>query len=158
MKFSILDPNVNDTMNGFLVLANIINLVYNVPQIVKTCKTKSTKDFSGWFLSLRMIGNLIWVAYAIEIQSLLMLINNIVTVVSSAIISAFMVNDMYKDYKMRKYKKINELYTDDRKNNEIDYPITVIGIEHNQTKYETKYETKYDTKYDSDEDMNQIDL
>ncbi len=51
MHLTLLDKNVSDTMNVFLVIANIINLVYNVPQIVKTCRTKSTKDFSGWFLS-----------------------------------------------------------------------------------------------------------
>ena len=78
-----MDANVSPTMNVFLIIANIINLIYNIPQMVKTYKTKSTKDFSGWFLSLRVIGNLIWVAYAIEINSILMLINNIVTVVAS---------------------------------------------------------------------------
>jgi uncharacterized protein with PQ loop repeat len=147
MNFSILDPNVNDTMNGFLVLANIINLVYNVPQILKTCKTKSTKDFSGWFLSLRMVGNLIWVAYAIEVQSLLMLINNIVTVVSSGIIASFMVNDMYKAYKMKKYNILND--PEDIIDKEIKYPISVISMEHNQ---------KNKQNYDSDEEMTQIDL
>lgn len=96
MHLTLLDKNVSDTMNVFLVIANIINFIYNVPQIVKTCKTKSTKDFSGWFLSLRVLGNLIWVAYAIEVESLLMLINNIVTVIASAIIGSFMINDMYK--------------------------------------------------------------
>jgi uncharacterized protein with PQ loop repeat len=143
MKLSILDPNVGDTMNGFLVLANIINLVYNVPQIIKTCKTKSTNDFSGWFLSLRMVGNLIWVAYAIEVQSLLMLINNIVTVVSSGIIAGFMANDMYKTYKTKKYNMLN--------NEDIDfkYPISVIKMEHNQKNKENN---------DSDEDMKPIDL
>lgn len=149
MKFSILDPNVGDTMNGFLVLANIINLVYNVPQIVKTCKTKSTNDFSGWFLSLRMIGNLIWVAYAIEVQSLLMLINNIVTVVSSGIIAGFMANDMYKAYKMKKYNILNESDTVDNEFNDLKYPISVISMEHNQ---------KNKQNYDSDEEMKSIDL
>ena len=64
MHFTILDPNVNLTTNVFLVIANIINLIYNIPQMVKTYKTSSTKDFSGWFLSLRVAGNVIWVAYA----------------------------------------------------------------------------------------------
>ena len=105
MHLTLLDKNVSDTMNVFLVIANIINLIYNVPQIVKTCKTKSTKDFSGWFLSLRVLGNLIWVAYAIEVDSLLMLINNIVTVIASAIIGSFMLNDMYKAWYNKKHGK-----------------------------------------------------
>jgi uncharacterized protein with PQ loop repeat len=103
MHLTLLDKNVSDTMNVFLVIANIINFIYNVPQIVKTCKTKSTKDFSGWFLSLRVLGNIIWVAYAIEVESLLMLINNIVTVIASAIIGSFMLNDMYKAWYNKKH-------------------------------------------------------
>jgi hypothetical protein len=56
MKFELLDPNVPLGMNVMLVIANVINLIYNIPQMVKTYQTKSTRDFSGWFLSLRVIG------------------------------------------------------------------------------------------------------
>ena len=79
MKFVIMDNNVSLTMNIFVIIANVINLIYNIPQMIKTYKTKSTKDFSGWFISLRIIGNIIWIAYSIEINSMLMLINNMVT-------------------------------------------------------------------------------
>ena len=96
MQFTLLDPNVSDTMNWFLVIANILNLVYNIPQLVLTYQTQSTRDFSGWFLSLRVLGNLIWVAYAIEINSMLFLINNIVTVLSSLFIGY---------YKLREYRQ-----------------------------------------------------
>jgi len=89
-----MDENVSFTMNIFLIIANIINLIYNIPQIVKTYQTKSTKDFSGWFLSLRVLGNLIWIAYAIEVNSLLMLINNIVTVVSSMFIGYYKIIEL----------------------------------------------------------------
>lgn len=99
MRFSIMDKNVDLTMNVFLIIANIINLVYNVPQVIKTYKTKSTKDFSGWFISLRIVGNVIWIAYSIEVESLLMLINNLVTVFSSCVIGYYMIRDMYNKYK-----------------------------------------------------------
>jgi uncharacterized protein with PQ loop repeat len=122
MRFTIIDKNVSKEMNIFLVIANIINLIYNIPQIVKTCKSKSTKDFSGWFLSLRVLGNLIWVAYAIEVDSLLMLINNIVTVVASAIIGSFMLNDMYKAWYNKKHgiSAFQELDEMENHNNIID--------------------------------------
>jgi uncharacterized protein with PQ loop repeat len=128
MKFSFIDKNVSTTMNVFLVIANVINLVYNIPQVVKTCKTKSTKDFSGWFLSLRFIGNTIWIGYAIEIDSLLMLINNIVTVVASGIITGIMINNMYKAYLLRHYKSIEELNNNDN----IPININIVSIEHNK--------------------------
>ena len=94
MHFTILDPNVGPTMNVFLVLANIINLIYNIPQMVKTYQTKSTRDFSAWFLFLRVVGNLIWVAYAIELNSLLFLLNNIVTVLASLFVGFYKVREM----------------------------------------------------------------
>ena len=43
MDFSIFDDKVSTTMNVFLVIANIINFVYNIPQCVKTYKTKTQK-------------------------------------------------------------------------------------------------------------------
>ena len=96
MQLTLLDPNVSISMNVFLSIANIINLVYNVPQVVKTYKTKSTKDFSSWFIFLRILGNIIWIAYAIEIDSLQMLINNCVTVLASIFIGYYKVLELYK--------------------------------------------------------------
>jgi uncharacterized protein with PQ loop repeat len=137
MKFSFIDKNVSTTMNVFIVIANIINLVYNIPQVVKTCKSKSTKDFSGWFLSLRFIGNTIWIAYAIELDSLLMLINNIVTVVASGIIGGIMVNNMYNEYKLKQYNILNNMKSDEVDDDLVSYKVNIISVEHNNNK---KYE------------------
>ena len=101
MKLTILDENVSVTMNSFLIIANIINLIYNIPQMIKTYKTKSTRDFSAWFIFLRIFGNTIWVAYAIEIDSLQMLINNTVTVIASVFIGYYKCYEIYCDYKER---------------------------------------------------------
>ncbi len=102
MQFDIIDHNVSTTTNVFLIIANIINLFYNIPQMYKTYKCKSTKDFSGTFLLLRIIGNLIWIEYAIELNSMLMLINNIVTVLSSIFIGYYKLNEIIHDYKEKK--------------------------------------------------------
>ena len=97
---SFTDENVSTTMNVFLVIANIINLVYNVPQVVKTYKTKSTKDFSTWFIFMRIIGNTIWLAYSFEINSIQLIINNIVTVAASLFIGYYKYQELYKEYKL----------------------------------------------------------
>ncbi len=102
MKFSFIDRNVSTTMNVFLVVANIINLFYNIPQMITTYKRKSTKDFSTTFLVLRIVGNIIWIGYAIEVNSLLMMINNIVTVLSSIFIGYYKVLEIIADYKKKK--------------------------------------------------------
>jgi MtN3 and saliva related transmembrane protein len=102
MQFDLIEPKVSPTMNGFLILANIINIVYNIPQMVQTYKTKSTKDFNIWFIVLRICGNFIWVVYAIEVNSLLMLINNSVTVIASLFIGY---------YKWREYIEAHMRFT-----------------------------------------------
>ena len=98
MKFELMDKNVSLTMNVFLIIANIINVIYNIPQMVKTYKCKSTKELSSWFLFLRVIANIIWVGYAIDVDSMMMLINTIVTVIASIFISYYKVIELYKDY------------------------------------------------------------
>ena len=107
MKISILDPHVGTTMNVFLVIGNVINLVQNIPQVVKTYQTKSTRDFSALFLLLRIIGNLIWIAYAIKINSILLAINNSVTVAATVYLSYYKVREMWHDHKQSVYVQVN---------------------------------------------------
>jgi len=107
MKFEIINDDVSLTMNVFVIIANIINLVYNIPQMVKTYQRKSTKDLSSWFIFLRIVGNSIWIGYAIEIDSMMMLINNIITVSSSIFIAYYKVSELYKE---RIEKKIENNY------------------------------------------------
>jgi MtN3 and saliva related transmembrane protein len=113
MKISILDPNVGTVMNVFLVIGNVINIVQNIPQVVKTYNTKSTRDFSALFLILRIIGNLIWIAYAVNINSLLLVINNSVTVAATAYLGYYKIREMWNDRKRRIYTIINEHISND---------------------------------------------
>ena len=106
MKLTILDPHVSITMNGFIILANIINLIYNIPQMYKTYNTKSTKDFSTWFIFLRIFGNIIWMIYSIDIDSVQMLINTGVTVFASIFIGYYKCIELYNDYYSVKYNTI----------------------------------------------------
>jgi uncharacterized protein with PQ loop repeat len=98
MQFKIMDPNVGTTMNVFLILANVINIVYNIPQMLKTYQRKTTGDLSSWFLFLRIVGNTVWIAYAVEVDSMLMLINNIITVLSSIFIGYYKVLELRKEW------------------------------------------------------------
>ena len=98
MHFSIFDENVSTTMNVFLVIGNIINLIYNIPQMVKTYKSKSTGDFSPTFLFMRVAGNIIWLAYSIELNEFLFLFSNVVSVFSSVFISYYKLAELL-DYR-----------------------------------------------------------
>ena len=70
--------------------------------MVRTYETKSTRDFSAWFIFLRIIGNSIWISYSINIDSLQMLINNCVTVSASLFISYYKCRELYADYNEHK--------------------------------------------------------
>ena len=104
---SIFDDKVSTTMNVFLVIGNVINFIYNIPQVVKTYKTKSTKDFSPTFLFMRVIGNCIWLAYSIELGQFLFMIANIVSLFSSIFISYYKVIEIYTDRQIA-YSKMEE--------------------------------------------------
>jgi MtN3 and saliva related transmembrane protein len=108
MNFNLFDNNVSTTMNVFLIIANIINLVYNLPQMYKTYKTKSTGDFSEWFLLLRVVGNVIWIPYSIQIQSMLMLINTLVTVLASIFIGYYKVKEIINSNKRKIYMEVSQ--------------------------------------------------
>ena len=117
MDFSIFDDKVSTTMNVFLVIGNIINFVYNIPQVVKTHKTKSTKDFSSTFLFLRVIGNCIWLAYSIELQQFLFMLANIVSVISSIFISYYKVIEIYKNRLSENDTELDTKLYDELENN-----------------------------------------
>ena len=89
MQLTILDPNVDVAMNVSIVLANVLNLVYNIPQMVQTYRTRSTDDINHWFIILRIVGNSIWMVYGIYIDSFLMMLNNLITVVASLFIGYY---------------------------------------------------------------------
>ena len=75
--------------NILLIAANIINLIYNIPQMLRTYRTKSANDFDIWFLGLRIFYNFLWILYGIEINSILVVINSIVTILATSFISYY---------------------------------------------------------------------
>jgi uncharacterized protein with PQ loop repeat len=148
MKFEIMDDNVSMTMNVFIIIANIINIVYNIPQMVKTYQRKTTQDLSSWFIFLRIIGNSIWIGYAIEVDSMMMLINTIVTVGSSVFIAYYKVLELYKErFIIEDNKKLlDENENEDENDNE----------DENEDEDENKNEIKFN--YNNYQNINNDDI
>ncbi len=122
MEIKILDPNVDLTMNIFIIIGNIITVFQNVPQVIKTYKVKSTRDFSSIFLLMRVAACVIWGAYSIDINSLLMLINNLITLSSTLFISYYKAKEIISDYKLKQineYMQIENNQNLENKNDEI---------------------------------------
>lgn len=110
MKFEPMDQNVPLSINIMLIIANVLNLIYNIPQMVQTYRTKSTRDFSSWFLSLRIVGNGIWLVYSGYIGNLLMLLNNLVSVLASLFIGYYKLLEIIQD---RKQARRHIIYDDE---------------------------------------------
>lgn len=53
----------NDSLRPMVIAANVIGFVYNVPQVILTVRTKSAKDISLVFLSMRLISSILWLIY-----------------------------------------------------------------------------------------------
>lgn len=89
MKFDVMDPNVGITMNVFLIIGNVICIGYNIPQMIQTYKSKSTRDINSWFIILRIIGNSPFVAYSIYTGEVNLFISYSFSILSSLFIGYF---------------------------------------------------------------------
>lgn len=107
--------------NNILIVCNVINVIYHLPQIIKTYKTKSVKDFDSYYLILGNLHSFCWVLYSIEDNNSLMIFNSCVTMFSISFISY---------YKL--YYYIEERYKKKQLNNIASISIATINIDTNK--------------------------
>ena len=85
-------PGVNGTictMDGVTLLgmaAGTLTTISFLPQVVRTWKTRSTKDISTGMFSLFCAGIFLWILYGLSINSLPVIITNIATFILAFII------------------------------------------------------------------------
>jgi MtN3 and saliva related transmembrane protein len=79
-------------MNYITVLglaAAVLTVIAFFPQLMKTWKTKSTKDISLGMFSAFCVGVLLWFVYGISISDLPVTIANLLTFIQALIILMF---------------------------------------------------------------------
>lgn len=103
----VYNHNIPLLVNIMVYTANVLNLVYNIPQMYRTYKRKTTCDISGWFLLLRFISSIIWIIYAIYMNDLQIMIANTVTWFANLFIGYYKIMDIYKTFQKDKYVKLN---------------------------------------------------
>jgi MtN3 and saliva related transmembrane protein len=112
-NFAVYNHNVPLAINILVYIANIINLIYNLPQMYKTFKRKTTCDISGWFLSLRAISSVIWTIYSFYIDDAQLIVANIVTLIATIFIGYYKIRDMRIAWKInRQQKQISQQSTE----------------------------------------------
>ena len=84
--------NNNTYKSGILIACNVINVIYHVPQIIKTYRTKSVKDFDSWYLFLGNLHSFCWVLYSIEDNNGLMMFNSCVTMFSISFVGYYKIH------------------------------------------------------------------
>ena len=103
--------NNNTYKSGILIACNVINVIYHVPQIIKTYRTKSVKDFDSWYLFLGNLHSFCWVLYSIEDNNSLMMFNSCVTMFSISFVTYYkicsFINEHYKKNIIKNEKNID---------------------------------------------------
>jgi len=90
--------NNNTYKSGILIACNVINVIYHVPQIIKTYRTKSVKDFDSWYLFLGNLHSFCWVLYSIEDDNGLMMFNSCVTMFSISFVSYYKIHSYINEH------------------------------------------------------------
>ncbi len=99
MSFNITDDGMPLRLYIFIIIAIIINIIINGSQIIQTFKTKSTTDFSDSFILCQIIINSIWLAYSIEFNSFVMLLNNLICLFASIFMGYYKLIEIINRYK-----------------------------------------------------------
>lgn len=78
-----------DIKNIFGYIATIMTVLYLLPQVIKTLKSRSTKDISLGMYILGSLGALFWILYGFMLGSIQLMLTNSVVLTSSLIILIF---------------------------------------------------------------------
>ena len=89
MRFELLDQNVGLVMNIFLIFGNIICISYNIPQMIQTYRTRSTRDINKWFIIFRIIGNTPFIVYSVYVGEINLMVSYGFSVFASLFIGYF---------------------------------------------------------------------
>ena len=73
------------------LIAAVCTTFVFIPQVMKVWKTKQTKDLSLRMYSIMFIGVLLWLVYGIRIDSLSIMLANVVTAILVGTILVFII-------------------------------------------------------------------
>ena len=74
---------MNGLIDGIGLVAGLLTTTAFIPQVLKIYRTRSGKDISARMISLFTAGLVLWLIYGILLQSLPLILSNVVTLVLS---------------------------------------------------------------------------
>jgi len=150
-------------INIVVIIANVINLIYNIPQMYKTYKRKTTKDISGLFLLFRAIASIIWTYYSFYINDIQYIIANIVTLVATLFIGYYKIRDIYVNRRINheylpiidhNHTTIKTLINDLQRINEMFGNIPIVINKDNNIQFHIRVEENDNLLYADDPEIN----
>ena len=115
---------INTYKNNILIVCNVINVIYHLPQIIKTYKTKSVKDFDSYYLFLGNLHSFCWVLYSIEDKNSLMTFNSCITMFSISFVGYYKIHSCISDYYNKKNLSIINTINNNKTTNKTDNKTT----------------------------------
>lgn len=109
MVLTFIDNNISLTMNAFMIIVNMINILYTIPQMITIYRIKSVRDIETIYLIPRIIINIILIAFAVEIKNLLFLIFMIITTIGSLFIGCYKIFNLIEDNNINKRERVLKL-------------------------------------------------
>lgn len=92
--FDFFDESLPTWLNVIVLIANVIGLIYNVPQMWTTFRRASTDDISGLFLLFRFSSGIMWLIFSFYVQNVQLIISNSITTGSTIFIGAYKIKDL----------------------------------------------------------------
>jgi len=78
-----------DSVTVIGLVAGTFTTISFFPQLIRVCKTRSTRDISLWMFLLFTIGVLLWLIYGIYLLQWPVILSNLLTLISAVIILIF---------------------------------------------------------------------
>ncbi len=78
-----------DSVTFIGLVAGTFTTISFFPQLIRVCKTRSTRDISLWMFLLFTIGVLLWLIYGIYLQQWPVILSNLLTLISAVVILCF---------------------------------------------------------------------
>lgn len=82
--------DTNIILTVIVNFANLLGLIYNIPQMWHTYKVKSTGDISPLSVKLRLITSVIWIVYSIYLKLWDVLVSWAITFISAVFTGYYM--------------------------------------------------------------------
>lgn len=79
----LFDDRLSTLSNYAALLAVILTLANNIPQLLHTHQRQTAVDFYGPSLVMRVLSNSIWAIYAVELNSVFLLASSLISLFSA---------------------------------------------------------------------------